>query len=184
MKMCWETLLDVCEVFSKICCYWINKFAKMTVLSKVLCITMALVKMGVGMHQVDVTRLSSSCQYLEIAPHAGWWCCPFQSIPVEEFRGIGNMSQRAYNYPRAECETIYPPMNMTQGNILRPATSDGDIGVWIVVGLICSCLIVVVFITSSVVHYRRMRHLRLQRPNVSTMYLRAPRIDADTIYHR
>ena len=152
----------------------------MTVLSKLACLTLSFIKLGVGIYQVNVEDLSPGCHYLEVSPRAGWWCCPFQSIPVEEYRGMRNMSERSYNYPRAECETLYPSLNLTQ-NVFRPeASGEESIVVWLIVGLVCCFVIVVIFMATSVVQYRRMRRWRLRRPNLSSIYLRAPRMNLDT----
>ena len=40
-------------------------------------------------------------------------------------------------------------------------------------------MIVVIFMATSVVQYRRMRRWRLRRPNLSSIYLRAPRMNLD-----
>ena len=105
---------------------------RMTVLSKFVCLTLTFIKLGAGIYQVNVEDLSPGCQYLEVNQRAGWWCCPFQSIPVEEYRGMRNMSERSYNYPRAECETLYPSLNITQ-NVFLPEASGGEgIVVWLI----------------------------------------------------
>ena len=152
----------------------------MTVLSKFVCLTLSVIKLGAGMYQVEVQDLSPGCRYLEISPRAGWWCCPFQSIPVEEYRGTRNMSERSYNYPRAECETLYPTLNITQNSVWPEASGEDSFIVWLVVGLVCCFVVVVIFMATSVVQYRRMQRWRLRQPNLSSIYLRAPRINLDT----
>ena len=131
------------------------------------------------MYQVNVQDLSPGCRYLEITQRAGWWCCPFQSIPVEEYRGTRNMSERSYNYPRAECETLYPALNMTQNAFLPGASGEEGIVVWLILGIVGCFMIVVIFMATSLVQYRRMRRWRLRRPNLSSIYLRAPRMNLD-----
>ena len=55
---------------------------------------------------VNSSRLPSSCIYSSVSSRAGWWCCPFVSIPVEEVNSRRNMSFRLYRGIHAECASI------------------------------------------------------------------------------
>ena len=81
---------------------------------KMYLVSGALLKGVTGPVRLEPDELPANCQYLSLSDRAGWWCCPFRPIPVEQFRGQSNMTERSYNYPRAECAALYPEFIATR----------------------------------------------------------------------
>ena len=143
---------------------------------KMYLISGALLKSVTGLVQLEPDGLPVNCQYLALSERAGWWCCPFRSIPVEQFRGQSNMTERSYNYPRAECAALYPGFNVTR-SAFTPL-NDPVTEVWILVGVICGFIVVVVFLVSGDIQLRRGARNQRSGPNWSSIYGRAPLINA------
>ena len=143
---------------------------------KMYLVSGALLKGVAGLVQLEPDELPASCQYLSLSERAGWWCCPFRSIPVEQFRGQGNMTERSYNYPRAECAALYPEFNATRSTFTP--LNEPAMEIWILVGVVCGFIVVVVFLVSGIIQLRRGARNQRSGPNWSSIYGRAPLINA------
>ena len=115
-------------------------------------LVLAFLKPIDAIYQVEPAQLPEECIYLSRDYASGWWCCPSQSIPVEIFRGQGNMTSRAYAYVREECATFFASANSTLATTLDVSEVSSAA---LIVGVLLCFVFIVICLLSGMVQLRR-----------------------------